>query len=191
MRTIMRLGTFMRPRRRSRSPVELLGAAGIGTIFGLVLGRLDRRRRHTAVDRSASAVRHGLRTTKRRAQYTAGKARGVRHAATSTLHHEQREFDDLTLARKIESEVFRDADAPKGSVNVAVVDGIVELRGQLERPEQIEALGEAVASIEGVRGVENLLHTPRSEPRHAPPGRFRRDPAESESRAEGRQDRRR
>jgi osmotically-inducible protein OsmY len=181
----MRLGTFTAPRRRARSPVELLGAAGIGTVFGLLLGKLNRRRRHTAVDRTASAWRHGMRKTRRRAQYTAGRAQGVQHAATSALHHEQREYDDVTLARKIESEVFRDVDAPKGSVNVNVVDGIVELRGQVEQPEQVKALGDAVAAVDGVRGVENLLHTPGSEPGHTPPGRFRSDRAESESRAEG------
>jgi osmotically-inducible protein OsmY len=180
----MRLGTFTGPRRRARSPVELLGAAGIGTAFGLLLGKLNRRRRHTAVDRTASAVRHGMRNTRRRAEYTAGKAQGVRHAATSALHHEEREYDDITLARKIESEVFRDADAPKGSVNVNVIDGIVELRGQVQQPEQVKALGDAVAAVDGVRGVENLLHTPGSEPGHTPPGRFRGDRAKSKSRAE-------
>ena len=178
----MRLGTFMRRRSASRSSVELIGAVGIGTLFGLLLGKLNRRRRHTAVDRTASAVRHRMRKTARRAQYTAGKARGVGHAAASVLHHEQREYDDITLARKIESEVFRDADAPKRSVNVNVVDGIAELRGQVSEPAEIEALADAVAAVDGVRGVENLVHTPGTEPGHTPPGRFRRDRAASEGR---------
>jgi osmotically-inducible protein OsmY len=146
----MTLRTFTRRRKASRSPAELLGAAGIGTVFGLLLGRLDRRRRHTAADRATSVVRHRVRTATRRAQYAAGKAKGVRHAATSALHHEQREYDDVTLARKIESEVFRDADAPKGAVDVNVVDGIAELRGQVDEPGQLEALADAVAAVDGV-----------------------------------------
>jgi osmotically-inducible protein OsmY len=178
----MRLGTFMRRRRASRARVELLGAAGIGTLVGLLLGKLNRRRRHTAVDRTASAVRHRVRTTARRAQYTAGKAKGVGHAAASALHHDEREYDDVTLARKIESEVFRDAEAPKGSVNINVVDGIAELRGQLSEPAQMEAFADAVAAVDGVRGVENLLHTPGTEPGHTPPGRFRHDRGASEGR---------
>jgi hypothetical protein len=68
--------------------------------------------------------------------------------------------DDVTLARKVETEIFRDADSPKGAVDVNVQDGVVQLRGELEPPELIEELVEKARKVDGVRGVENLLHAP-------------------------------
>ena len=37
-------------------------------------------------------------------------------------------MDDVTLARNVETEVFRGADSPEGTVDVNVVDGVVWLR---------------------------------------------------------------
>ena len=72
-------------------------------------------------------------------------------------------YDDQTLKAKIESEVFRPADAPKGDVNVNVEEGVVYLRGQVERPELVGELEERVRSVQGVERVENLLHPPGTE----------------------------
>jgi osmotically-inducible protein OsmY len=68
--------------------------------------------------------------------------------------------DDQTLKAKVESEVFRETEAPKGDVNVNVELGVVYLRGQLEEQSLIEELEQRVRAVRGVRGVENLLHTP-------------------------------
>ncbi len=68
--------------------------------------------------------------------------------------------NDETLAHKVESEIFRDQDVPKGDVNVNVVDGVVYLRGQVDRPDHIELLAARARRIDGVLGVENLLHLP-------------------------------
>ena len=68
--------------------------------------------------------------------------------------------NDPALQAKVESEIFRDADAPKGQVSVNTESGVVYLRGQLDSRDQIESLAEAAGRVEGVRGVENLLHTP-------------------------------
>jgi osmotically-inducible protein OsmY len=68
------------------------------------------------------------------------------------------ELDDATLAQKVESTIFRDVDVPKGQINVNVEDGVVVLRGEVERPELIEALAEKTRAMHGVKGVENLLH---------------------------------
>jgi osmotically-inducible protein OsmY len=72
-------------------------------------------------------------------------------------------LDDETLKAKVESEVFRDTEAPKGDVNVNVEDGVVYLRGQLEDQSLIEELEQRVRTVQGVNGVENLLHTPGAE----------------------------
>jgi len=71
--------------------------------------------------------------------------------------------DDVTLARKVETEIFRDTDMPKGKINVNVEDGVVYLRGELEQPDLIEDLEKQARKVHGVQGVENLLHAPGPE----------------------------
>jgi osmotically-inducible protein OsmY len=68
-------------------------------------------------------------------------------------------YDDVTLARKVESELFRPADVPKGAISVNVNDGVVELRGELADQEQIDELGDTARKIDGVKDVRNLLST--------------------------------
>jgi hypothetical protein len=69
-----------------------------------------------------------------------------------------KDLDDVTLARKVETEVFRLRDAPKRSVVVTVVDGVVELRGEVKRPAHVNTIEARVRAIPEVKGVENLLH---------------------------------
>ena len=73
------------------------------------------------------------------------------------------DLDDQTLKAKVESEVFRDTEAPKGDVNVNVERGVVYLRGQLEDQSLIQELEQRVRTVHGVNGVENLLRTPGTE----------------------------
>ncbi|MDQ3609204.1 MAG: BON domain-containing protein [Actinomycetota bacterium] len=72
------------------------------------------------------------------------------------------DMDDVTLAHKVETELFRGADAPKGSVNVNVVDGVVQLRGQVKRPADVKALEARARAVPEVRDVDNLLHLPKT-----------------------------
>jgi osmotically-inducible protein OsmY len=108
------------------------------------------------------------------------KAKGAVQEATTPVRHSGREYDDVTLARKVESEVLGDADVPKGDVVVSAQNGVVELRGEVKRPEDLKDLGAAAAKVAGVQGVNNLLHTPGSEPKHSPVS----DPADVRDRAE-------
>jgi hypothetical protein len=66
------------------------------------------------------------------------------------------DLNDPALARKVESEIFRPADAPKGDVAVNVEYGVVFLRGTVPE-EKISELESAARSVDGVRDVENLL----------------------------------
>src|SRR5256885_14653346 len=87
-------------------------------------------------------------------------------AFRQTIHLREQEKpqpDDVTLARKVESEIFRDADVPKGQINVNVEDGVVYLRGELEQPDLIKDLESEARKVQGVLGVENLLHAPGQE----------------------------
>lgn len=86
--------------------------------------------------------------------------------------------DDVTLARKIETRIFRPHDAPKGSVSVDVQAGVAYLRGEAP-PEWIERLAAEARQVEGISAVKNLLHrpgtpTPAAEPRFLAAQHFHR-----------------
>jgi osmotically-inducible protein OsmY len=120
-----------------------------------------RRRRNVTRDRLAAFFRRGARKTERAGRAVAAEAHGLKQKATH-LREEQKDFDDVTLARKVETELFRPADAPKGSVNVNVENGVVYLRGEVEQLDLIEDLEKRARKVQGVRGVENLLHLPKT-----------------------------
>src|SRR6202008_1444786 len=71
--------------------------------------------------------------------------KGAALDATESVRHKGRADADATLPRKVESELCRPDDAPKGDVVVHGRDGLIELRGQVERTEDVEALGAAAA----------------------------------------------
>lgn len=73
-------------------------------------------------------------------------------------HRDPSDLNDPALARKVESEIFRGDDVPKGSINVNAENGVVYLRGEAGSPEQVEQLGKAARAVGGVRDVKNLLH---------------------------------
>ena len=64
------------------------------------------------------------------------------------------------IARKVESEVFRDQELSKGAISVNVEYGVVYLRGEVPDREQMDALVDRTRKVDGVRGVENLTHLP-------------------------------
>lgn len=150
-------------RRRSaqHSRPRELAALGIGGAAGFAASKLDRRRRHMAKDRVTSAARHAAHDTASRTRYAAGVFKGAAHAATAPVRG-HRSYDDVTLARKVESELFRPPDAPKGSVSVNAVDGVIELRGRVDDPHRIDELVDATRRIEGVKDVRNLLDVAQS-----------------------------
>ncbi|HWG56583.1 MAG TPA: BON domain-containing protein [Gaiellaceae bacterium] len=89
-----------------------------------------------------------------RGKVAIGRLRGVASGAGAP------DYNDQTLKAKVETELFRDPDAPKGTVDVNAQNGVIQLRGEVESPELIEELVAQARSIQGVRDVENLLHTP-------------------------------
>ncbi len=144
-----------RPRAGKGSRIAA-GFAGAGAQF--LLDPVDgKRRRRMLVDRGSSSIRGLARQGNRRVRYMAGVAKGAAHDATATPSSPA---DDNTLADRVRTEVFRRADAPKGAVNISVVDGVVYLHGELPRPEDIERLISDARAVPGVRGVESSLHVP-------------------------------
>jgi osmotically-inducible protein OsmY len=130
-------------------------ATGAGTAY-LLDPQNGPRRRHVARDKALKLGRRGVREASRKSRYAAGVAKGAA-AEAAGAGEGPADLNDPALARKVESEIFRDADAPKGSVNVNVVDGIVELRGHVDDPDWARRLEEQAREIEGVRGVDNQI----------------------------------
>jgi hypothetical protein len=157
-----------RGRGRAADRTRLLAAGGVGAALAFFLDRdHGRRRRHMLRDRTFAVARRSTRLTVRRARYAESYPVGMARRAGAAVTHEPHEYDDVTLARKVETEIFRPAGAPKGSVNVNVHDGVVELRGEVRSSEQVASLGAAAQRVEGVKRVDNLLHTPGSPAKHS------------------------
>jgi osmotically-inducible protein OsmY len=154
-----------RARGRAKASGVSAKAVGAAGAAGLAAGYfLDpdsgKRRRHIARDRTLAVIRRGADRTRREAEYRAGQVEGKVEAAKSKTAPEKPAPNDQALAERVKSEIFQPADAPKGSVNVNVEHGVVYLRGEVKRPEEIRKLVDEASQIDGVRGVENLLHTP-------------------------------
>ncbi len=118
------------------------------------------------VQRGGGVVRGGFRIAERLGRKAAGEAWSVvqdarqlgREPGPGAETKPKDGMDDVTLAHKVESEIFRGRGPSKATVNVNVVDGIVWLRGEVKRPEQSRRLEQRARSVPEVRGVENLLH---------------------------------
>jgi hypothetical protein len=93
---------------------------------------------------------------------------GLAHTITHRDHRTP-EIDDITLVRKVESELFRDRTVPKGQISINADRGIVVLRGQIDDPDKMRQIENAVRKITGVREVENLLHRPGAPPPRSRP----------------------
>jgi gas vesicle protein len=137
---------------------------GLGAAFGAAFAFLfdpqsGRRRRHELRDRTLALFRRSGRRAERSGRAVGARAQGVSQRVQH-LREEPKDLDDVTLARKVETEIFRPADVPKERINVNVQNGVVQLRGEIDRPDMIEELVEKTRSVQGVREVENLLHTP-------------------------------
>ena len=95
---------------------------------------------------------------------TLGIGVGVGGVAAYTARRFRRrgpaQVDDVTLAQQVESELFREDKTPKGQISVNAANGVVQLRGEVEQRELIDALVQRARAVQGVREVENLLHLP-------------------------------
>lgn len=139
------------------------GAAGAALMFFLDPDR-GARRRHITRDRVAATARRGV-----------GRVRRLQRRATADLYGLSRKIahrapadapppNDATLVQKVESMLFRDPTVPKGRININAENGTIVLRGELDRPDQIDTLVAAVRRVPGVHEVKNLLHLPHTPP---------------------------
>jgi hypothetical protein len=136
----------------------LLAAAAGAALMYLLDPDRGRRRRAVARDKLTSRVRRTRRGARRLSRRTSAEAYGLRQKATHLRREDGPSPDDVTMVRIVESELFRDPNVPKGQMNIDAHGGVVTLRGEVERPDQIKTIEAAVRKAHGVRAVENLLH---------------------------------
>ena len=143
---------------------KLLGLVGLGAALTYFFDpQQGRRRRAMAQDRIAAFFRHRARKAEQVGRAASAQAEGLVQKAKHVKEEPKPQPDDVTLARKVESEIFRDPDVPKGQINVNAENGTVYLRGEVGEPQLIRDLEERTRKVQGVQDVENLLHLPGAE----------------------------
>src|SRR4051812_41299385 len=140
------------------------GAAAVHFLGG-------RDRRNAIRDQAMSKASSAASAVQSQASHVAHQAKGAAHAVTPSGTRLE-DADDVTLARKVETEIFRDADAPKGDVSVDVQAGVATLRGEVGEQAWVERLGDEAGHVSGIKGVQNLLHTPGTPAPDAEPRRL-------------------
>ena len=143
----------------SRIPTFLFGAAAGAVAAHLLDPDRGAARRGAVAGATTSAARSGVSTAQSQARRATGKAKGAASAVTPSPTRLE-DADDVTLARKVETEIFRAPDAPKGDVSVDVQGGIAHLRGEVADEECADRLAAEARHVDGIKGVENLLHEP-------------------------------
>src|SRR3954471_18660943 len=142
--------------KRLTAPLAAVGGALTAFLFDPVSGR---GRRAQLGQRVPAFFRRRGRELGRVGRHVSSDAYGAKQRLAHARPEEKVDaLNDPALARKVETEIFRDPDVPKGDINVQAHDGVVELRGQVPRPELMEELVERTRQIPEVRDVENLLH---------------------------------
>lgn len=126
--------------------------------------RTASRTRAKAQSRHATPRSGGKSQPKAAASRTRAKAQPKRAATRTRAKGQPRRapqrkpLDDVTVARKVESIIFRDVEVDKGAVDVNVAEGVLWLRGEVPTPDLIGELEARANRITEVRRVENLLH---------------------------------
>ena len=150
-------------RTRNQVPFYLSAAIGGAALAYFLDQQNGRRRRHQTRDQALSLARQATKRARKLVHHVTADATGTaRRAAHAVRPPSEIEIDDATLVDKVESIVFRRRDLPKGQININAENGVIFLRGQVERPELVEALEARVRKVQGVKDVQNLLHTPKS-----------------------------
>src|SRR5688500_8188671 len=113
---------ILRAKRRTSLAVPAAAAAGgiaVGALLEYFLdSKAGRRRRHTARDRALSKVRRGERRAVGRARRAESHAAGIARRGLNALRRDREPLDDVELAHKVETELGRLPDVPKGQLSV-------------------------------------------------------------------------
>jgi hypothetical protein len=147
------------PRRGAPTRLSILVGAIVGAGAAYLLDpERGRARRAMLADRVGAQLRRGWQATNQLRTRTSAGAAAFPQRMVQLRSMRPRPADDLTLRDRVESEVFRNADLPKGRINFDVESAVVTIRGQVDNAYQIAYVEKAVLKVPGVAGVENLLH---------------------------------
>jgi osmotically-inducible protein OsmY len=150
-------------------PLTFLAGAAVGAAAAYFLDpQGGAKRRNETREKAVAKAKHGAQDAASTAKHAAETARGKVHDVTPSIPGKGETPDDVTLARKVETEIFRAADAPKGSVSVNAENGVLFLRGEVPEREWIDRLADEARKVDGVKEVRNLLHLPGTEAPVAP-----------------------
>jgi len=143
---------------------KLLGLVGLGAALTYFFDpEQGRRRRAMTRDRFVAFFSRRTREPERLGRSASAQAEGLVQKAKHLEEEPKPQPDDVTLTRKVETEIFRDADVPKGQINVNAENGKIYLRGEVGQLELIKDLEKRARKVQGVQEVENLLHLPGTE----------------------------
>ena len=135
---------------------------GLGALIAYFFDpQSGRSRRADARQRVPAMFRRTTAKAGQAGRAASSQATAVKAKAAHRKEAEKPQPDDVTLARKVETDIFRDAEVPKGKINVNAENGKVVLRGEVDEPSLIEDLEQRTKKVQGVREVENLLTAPK------------------------------
>lgn len=118
-------------------------------------GRL---RRHVTRDKLTSWWRGSGDALKSTSRFAAAETYGLTQRVAHAGQQEWSVPNDAALADRVQTELFGDPRVPKDRISINAEAGMIVLRGELDRPDQIRDVEDAVSHMPGVRGVHNLLH---------------------------------
>lgn len=148
----------------SAAPLAVVGLVGAaaGALLAFVLDpQLGRTRRAVTRDRLAGGGRRLGRWTARRARFAASTADGLgRRLGIARRSDAHEPLDEVALAHKVESILFRDPRIEKGDININAEHGAVFLRGTVADRARAEEIRRRVERIDGVGAVVSLLRVP-------------------------------
>lgn len=147
-------------KRGSKLSFLLTMTAGAALAYFMDLNQ-GTRRRHIAQDKLGKWLRLLGSRSGKVVELVGNKAYGT---VMETVPHQRDNPnpDDKTLKDRVESEIFRDTRTSRENININVVNGIVEIRGEQPTQQDIDDLVNRVRSIPDVRGVHNYLHLPNT-----------------------------
>jgi hypothetical protein len=149
--------------RVSRLALLLLGIVigGVGTL--LLDPHLGTRRRALVRDKARRYRRLAPRRVRGAARAAQGPVRGAVHTvAHRTPWYQQPAPPDLDefVKHRVESVLGRRRDLSLADLNFDAADGVVHVRGTVQDEDTARRIVQAAASVEGVRAVCSLMHTP-------------------------------
>lgn len=141
-----------------RKTRRALITGGIGALIAYFFDPdRGRARRARTKDQVASKARRATRDAATKGRYVAGQVEGL--AAEASGAGTPHPVDDTTVKQEIRAALER-LPFPTSNVNITVVDGKAELRGEVQHPDEVERVEKTVSSVPGVRTVDAMLHLP-------------------------------